>query len=439
MMSPTIRIPAPGTRAGLPRARRACACTAAAALLALAAGCGTLPRNGTPVDLMPRAQIAGMPDVRATGGVRSDVMTADLARSFAEESATDFPVAADGLVHYAHLALSGGGANGAFGAGVLSGWTNTGTRPVFKIVTGVSTGALMAPFAFLGSDYDYALRDFYTTNASNNIFRRLSILPSLLGGESLADTGPLRDLIDANVDERILAAVAAGHRAGRRLYIGTVDLDSQRFIVWNMGLIATSGSPRALELFRKVMLASAAIPLAFPPVFFDVEVDGARYDEMHVDGAVVSNVFYTAGVFSFAEVRNRYGRAPGREDIYLIHNGRLVPQREVTRRSLPSIAVRSFESATTAAMFGTLFRIHTVAVNEHAGFGWITVPAGVDLTGTETFDPVLMKSLYELGQELGGAGPQWATDVPVGKRRSRQLPEAVPEPVAPAVELEMEP
>ena len=275
-----IRLPGRAVRAMLTRWVVVCA------VAGLATGCSTLPRNALPTELMGTAVIPGMPDVRAPAGRPSLAMSQDLARSFEQESPDEFPLGPDGAVHYANLALSGGGANGAYGAGFLNGWTTTGKRPVFKIVTGVSTGALMAPFAFLGPAYDDALREFYTTNSSRNIFRALSFIPQLLGGESFADTTPLRALIEQHVDAEFLRQIAQAHAAGRRLYVGTVDLDSQRLVVWNMGLIAASGRPEALALFRQVMLASASIPVAFPPVFFEVEAGGQRYDEMHVDGAV---------------------------------------------------------------------------------------------------------------------------------------------------------
>ena len=386
-----------------PGARVALVC----AVLCLA-GCGTLPRNGVPPDLMGEATIPGLPDVRARAGSPSPAMAADLTLSFAQESSADFPIGADGVVQYSHLALSGGGANGAFGAGFLKGWTKTGRRPMFKIVTGVSTGALMAPFAFLGSGYDDALREFYTTNASRNIFRMLRILPQLLGGESFADTGPLQALIAQHVDESFLRSVARAHDGGRRLYVGTVDLDSQRFVVWNMGRIAASGRPEALELFRRIMLASASVPIAFPPVFFNVEAGGRVYDEMHVDGAVAANVFYSGGVFSFAAARAAAARGPSRENVFIIHNGQLLPKPESTQRSLRSIALRAFESASKSAVVGDLFRIYAAVVREQATFNWVTIPEGVDLTGDQLFDPVIMGELYEKGFALAIAGPNWS-------------------------------
>ncbi len=393
------------------------------------AGCGTLPRNGVPPALMTQATIPGMPEVRAPAGMLSDAMMRDLTLSFRQESPQAFPIGADGVVRYTHLAISGGGANGAFGAGYLNGWTQAGTRPVFKIVTGVSTGALIAPFAFLGPAHDDALREFYTTTASRHIFRVLNFLPQLLAGESFAETGPLRALLEQHVDAALLREVAQAHQAGRRLYIGTANLDSQHFVVWNMGLIATSGRPEALELFRRVMLASASVPVAFPPVFFDVTADGQRYDEMHVDGGVGANVFYSGAVFSFAAAREGVGRGIGREDIFVIHNGQLLPVPEVTPRSVRGIAARSFESATKAAFVGDLFRIYAITLREQAGFHWITIPDGVELSGSELFDPVKMGALYELGLRNASEQRPWE-NVPPGLRAGEPLDEG--RPAAPA-------
>jgi predicted acylesterase/phospholipase RssA len=379
-------------------------------VLLLLAGCGSLPRNGVPPALMSEASIPGMPNVRAPASIHSPVMEADMAASFAQESPDDFPANAEGIVLYPHLALSGGGANGAFGAGFLNGWTSTGERPTFKVVTGVSTGALMAPFAFLGQPGDAALHEFYTTTRSRDIFALgefLDIVSQLLFGEGIADTSPLVSLLERHVDEAFLQQVALAHNSGRRLYIGTVDLDSQRFIVWNMGLIATSGQPDALSLFRQVMLASASIPIAFSPVFFDVEVGGQRYDEMHVDGAVAANVFYSGGLFSSREIRRSAGRETASEDIYVIHNGQLAPNVATTSRTLPHIAWRSFQAAGTSATVGALTRIYAQAKREGSEYHWVTIADSVKLTSNETFDPVAMQQLYDIGYKAALAGPVW--------------------------------
>ena len=356
-----------------------------------------------------------MPDIRAIAGRPSVTMERDLMESFVQERSGDFPLAADGSVHYSHLALSGGGASGAFGAGFLNGWSSAGDRPVFKIVTGVSTGALMAPFAFLGPEFDNALCEFYTTTRTLDIFVLGSILRRLLFGEALADTGPLMALIERHVDAGFMRRIAEAHEQGRRLYIGTVDLDARSFVVWNMGLIAISGRAEAIELFRKVMLASASIPVAFPPVFFEVEVDGKRYDEMHVDGGVGARVFFPDGLFSSSIVGERGGRGKGREDIFVIHNGQLIPVPDPVRRSLPAIAMRVIDASGRAAVMGDLFRIYGAAMKQQASFRWVTIPDHVSMDGDEVFDPVKMSKLYDIGYRMAVGGDAWA-NVPPGSQ-----------------------
>ena len=244
------------------------------AVILWASGCA-LNRNPVPIEKMPQAKISGMPDIRCW---EFDYKP-DLDKNSVSSDCN-------------FLALSGGGANGAFGAGFLCGWSAAGTRPDFRIVTGISTGALIAPIAFAGSEYDKRLRA-YTTIQTNDILKVRGIygIMPLLIGESYADTEPLVKLISQTVNDEVIKAVAKEYAKGRRLYIGTTDLDAQRLVIWDMGAIAASGKPDAFNLFRKVMLASASIPGAFPPVYFNVETDGKKYDEMHVDGGVMTEVF----------------------------------------------------------------------------------------------------------------------------------------------------
>lgn len=396
-------------------AERVARCGAALLVSLQLVGCGTLLRNPTPPELAATAAVPDMPEVRSWAGRRDTAMQDDLVVSFSQESREEFPVGPYGQVRYPVLLLSGGGANGAFGAGLLSGWTRSGDRPVFKIVTGVSTGALIAPFAFLGPDYDAALRDLYTTTSTRDIFARgtlLATLSQLLAGEALADTGPLAAMIARHVDEALLDRIAAAHRNGRRLYIGTADLDSQRFVVWNMGRIAASTRPERLALFRKVMLASASIPVAFPPVFFDVEVDGQRFDEMHVDGGVGAMVFFTAGVFSTDAARRSASGPAGYDDLFVIHNGQLrPPATSPTPRTVRGISRRVLEATGRSAVIGDLFRIYAVALEERARFRWVTIGTGVSLEGEEFFDPAVMARLYEQGYAAGFEG-RWSTRPP---------------------------
>ena len=206
--------------------------------------------------------------------------------------------------------ISGGGDWGAFGAGVLKGWGNvTGdlARPQFDVVTGVSTGALIAPFAFLGRAYDSQLAGLFTSYGADQIYES-NILSGIFGGKALANSKPLAKLIETYVDASFLRRVAEERTKGRFLLVGTTNLDAQRPVYWDMGKIAQKGDNQALELFRHVLLASASIPGIFPPVLVQVEAGGQVYQEMHVDGGTTREVFFTIADFS---VHRAPAAAPG--------------------------------------------------------------------------------------------------------------------------------
>ena len=204
------------------------------------------------------------------------------------------------------LAVSGGGENGAFGSGLLCGWSEHGTRPVFELVTGVSTGALTAPFAYLGSSYDPQLRAVYTDSASS-VFSKRGITAAVFS-DALSDNSPLFKTISGYLDEAMLAALANAYDDGRLLLIGTTDLDAQQPVIWNMGAIAKSGHPRALDTIRRILLASAAIPGAFPPTC-STWYWRKPYQELHVDGGAFAQAFlYPAGLTRQRRTRMTHGQ-----------------------------------------------------------------------------------------------------------------------------------
>ena len=220
----------------------------------------------------------------------SRVLDIDGLRRYTDEPVTKFRFEKDDLSSTrTYLALSGGGADGAYGVGVLNGWTAAGTRPAFSVVSGVSTGGLIAPFAFLGSQYDDTLREVYTSGIASSLLDDPSII-RVLFGSGLFGNKRLRELVARYVGPEILAAVARENAKGRKLLVVTTDLDTQRTVVWDMGKIAAVGSPEALRLFRDVMAASASIPLVFPPILIEAEGQGRRFEEMHVDGGVTAPV-----------------------------------------------------------------------------------------------------------------------------------------------------
>jgi hypothetical protein len=359
---------------------------------------------------MESAQVRNMHDVRAWGGEVSDHFQRDLVQSIHDEKGLDYLDHDDGSRGYMALAISGGGANGAFGAGFINGWTEAGDRPVFKLVTGISAGSLIAPFAYLGAEYDQQLKEAFTTISDSNIFR-----VNLGQGDAMTDTAPLFELISRFVDARFLEAVAAAHADGRRLYIGTTNLDAQRLVVWNMGAIASQGGPQSLDLFRKVMLASSSIPVLFPPVLIDVETDGRGYDEMHVDGGVVTQVFFYGFTLDLdsavREAKPKRPRSKGR--IYILRNDFLKARPSITERKLLDITGRSLDTFVRAMSWGDLYRVYAVTLKQDIDFNFAVIPGEFEWQGEEMFDTAEMNRLYKLGYQLARDGYAW-TKAPPG-------------------------
>jgi hypothetical protein len=371
-------------------------------------GC-TKSRSPAPLTQILSTKLISIPDVRAWGDEHSDLFQDDLIKSMQSERKGDFPLNADGSTSYHALALSGGGENGAFGAGVLCGWTQKGTRPKFKLVTGISTGSLIAPFAFLGPEYDQQLKEAYTTIGMKDIVKKRNIV-SLLWSESFEDTSPFKKLIARVMDEDKLKKIADEHAKGRRLYIGTTDMDAGRIIIWNMGAIASSGHPDALEVFRKVMLASSSIPGAFPPVYFDVEVDGKKYDEMHADGGTITQVFFYGFMLDLAEARKEVFGAnapPPGGSLYIIRNGKINASPKQVKRKLTSIISRALSILTKSQSGGDLYRIHAITESDGIGFNYIEIPTDYVPISEKTFDQAEMNSLFKLGFSMAKSGKDW--------------------------------
>ena len=376
--------------------------------LLLGVGCATVSHNTVPKELVSEATVLDMPDVRAWGDEYSPVLQRSLVESVQQARAIDPRGVVDATGAVSVLALSGGGANGAFGAGLLKGWSEAGTRPVFKLVTGISTGALIAPFAFLGSGYDATLEEFYTTITTEDIYRERSYLAILFDPSSMTDTTPLQKVVAKQVDENILAAVAQAHQRGRRLFIGTTNMEAGRLMIWDMGAIAVSGKPGALELFRKVMLASAAIPVAFPPMYIPVEAGGKRYEEMHVDGGTAAQVFFYGFTLDLHAAAREVGiqtRVPVR--LFIVRNGKLTVPWQLVSPSILPIADRSLNGLIGSQVVGDLYRIYTVAQQDGIEFNLAYIPADYEIGAQESFDKEAMKSLFRLGYEWGRAGYPW--------------------------------
>lgn len=305
------------------------------------------------------------------------------------------------------LALSGGGADGAFGAGLLAGWTASGKRPHFEFVTGVSTGALIAPFAFLGPAYDAQLRTLYTSLSDAEVAVQRPLL-ALLSADSLAETAPLARLIEANFTADMMQAIGQEHGKGRVLLVATTDLDLGRPMIWNIGAIAASGHRDALALIRRILLASASIPGLFPPVLFDSDMPGRQ--ELHVDGGVTNQLFLYATTVPLSSapphVRSRTRVA------WIIRNGRFAEARAETARGLLPIARRSISTLIAANAAGDTYRAFVLLRRDGIAYNLAAIPDSFAVQARTPFDRDYMAALFDLGFNEGRSGRIWRTTPP---------------------------
>lgn len=381
-------------------------------------GCAkTRVRNPLPANLEDQVQVAGFENVRVWGDKDSPILDKIAVESIRRE------IEASGMGSLkkpvAFLALSGGGENGAFGAGVLCGWTATGNRPNFKLVTGISTGALLAPFAFLGPDYDAQLKEVYTTATDSDIYTKQSILTAYWR-ESVYDTKPLADTIAKYIDEKVLAAVEREYKKGRLLLVGTTQLDAQRLVIWDMGAIASSDDPRALDLFRKVLLASALMPAIFPPVYINVTADGMEFEEMHVDGGTVTEMMlYEEAIKPMVmHVKEVLPLIQNNQELltylkhrqrtlYIIRNDQVKPEWDNVKPRLGNIAGRAISTLVKTHGEGDLYRIYVLALRDKLDYNLASIPADFNEPSEGMFDTEYMKKLFNLGYEMARNGYPW--------------------------------
>jgi hypothetical protein len=309
---------------------------------------------------------------------------------------TPSPIAAGRQV----LALSGGGAGGAFGAGALVGLSAAGQRPEFSMVTGVSTGALIAPFAFLGSAWDARLTDAFTDGFASEAFALTALRP----GVSLFPEEQLTGLVRRYVDDTLLEAVADAHRAGRRLFVTTANLDAQTTSIWDLGAIAASGRAEAAELFATVLVASASLPGIFPPKMIAVESGGQRYEEMHVDGGAITPLFVVPDGVLLRRAQALEGQPL---EVYALFNTTLEPSLHETPVSAVPILVRSFELMLRSSYRGALRAV--TAFCEINGFVLHTasVPAELGAASMLRFDRAAMSEMFAHGSRLAAEGRLW--------------------------------
>lgn len=343
-------------------------------------------------------------------------------RARALDAAHRAQIAEGDTVRMATLALSGGGADGAFGAGLLAGWTARGDRPRFKMVTGISTGAIISVFAYLGPEHDETLRRIYTEYASEDLFVP-AILRGLTGGTALLDTRRYRRLIERYITGAVVRAMADAYRDGRVLLIGTTNLDAARPVIWNIGAIAASGHPDARRLIHDVIQASSAIPAAFPPVLIPVAGPGGRgYDEMHVDGGATQQVMLFSPQIRSKRIDAAVGAAVDRS-VYVVLNKKLQRAYEPVRPRLAAIAGKAVTSLIGGSGSGDIYRIFAVARRDGLDLNVTSIPRDFVEKPEAMFDTDYMRALYDVGYEAGLSGEAWSPHPPGYAPASEDAPD----------------
>ncbi len=379
--------------------------------------CGTLERPEGPLRIAPaNLQRVEDPRIGANDTVKLQALADDMAARLSGSGQGQ-----------SVLALSGGGANGAYGAGVIVGWTQHGDRPTFSVVTGVSTGALAAPFAFLGPDWDDELQAAYTNGGATGLLSPRTL--SAFRSPALFSSRVLRQLVEDNVTAELLAAIAVEHRKGRRLLVATTNLDTEETVIWDMGVLASQGEA-ALPLFRDVLVASASIPGVFPPVLIaGLNGDGEVVMDMHVDGGV-----NTPFLAIPEDLLLWTGPTPHRSGggLYIIVNGQVGRNVGVTPGRLSGILTRTYDSMSKASLRTTLAVTAAFAGRNGLPMSMSAIPDNVNASSLK-FDAATMQALFELGRTRGTSGDAWSSVSLSGRPAPLTAAQQVPEDQIPEV------
>ena len=387
--------------------------TKRASLLGLAvlgvaiAGCSTTtPRIPYTQAEAEAADVPGMPsDVRFYADAPSFVFERFRQGVVAQAQARHEPVT--------FLALSSGGADGAFGAGFIRGLSESHQRPDFTMVSGISTGALMAPFVFLGPQYDETLQKLYTDGYASALVKNVNLLNAVVGN-AFVDSDKLGRFIAQYIDQSVLDAVAAEHRKGRRLIVVSTNLDQQRSVIWNMGAIADSHSPNALKLFRQVLAASASIPALFPPRLIDVESGGHAFQEMHVDGVALRQLYVAPDEVIYG---GRSGAPNPIKDLYILVNNKIDPTFKVVDDATVSVAARGLSTILKREGRNNVLSSYTYAqargIGYHVAFIDADVPEPPSADAADQFSTEYMTTLFARGEARGRQPSPWLTHPPL--------------------------
>lgn len=357
------------------------------------AGCASLPRT----------QYSGAESASARVLGRDDL------RRYSDSPASSFRMPPGELRgRRTYLALSGGGADGAYGAGVLNGWTDAGTRPSFSIVSGVSTGALIAPFAYLGSQYDPTLREFYTSGVAASLLDSPNPLNAIFGS-GLFGNKRLRELVAHYIDEGFVATVASEYAKGRMLFVVTTNLDSQRTAIWDMGRIAALRTPASLDLFRDVVAASASLPAVFPPMLISAEANGHQFQEMHVDGGVTAPVLTLPE--SFLRRGSQFGNVADLQ-LFILMNNKIEPEFQVVNDKTIDIASRASSTMVKAQTRSILRSTYDFTRNNKFDFNVTYIEGDRPASPSTGFDTAYMRDLFQYGYDKARSPHLWAKSPP---------------------------
>ncbi|WP_083635793.1 patatin-like phospholipase family protein [Rhizobium gallicum] len=363
------------------------------ALLVFLSGCVAQSRTSYGPQAAASANVEGFEDIR---------MYADSSRTLPSERVW-LPVPRDKKINY--LVLSGGGGAGAFSVGALKAWSDVGGRPEFDIVSGVSTGALIAPYAFLGASYDQTLVDLYTSGVARKLVDA-DFLPKGLLGPSLLKQEPLRRMVEKYLTREVLLKIAAEYRKGRRLFVLTTNLDSQRAVIWNMGAIASSGRADALRLFQDVIIASASIPGVYPAILVKVRAGDTTFEEMHSDGGSVSQILTVPEGWMTSDNMPQWPR--GLEiNMYVIINNALMPEFSATRNNTFVVMARASSTLIKAQTRSALLATYAYAQRNNIRFRVASIDTQVKYDMTDPFNTNYMRAVYNLGYAKMTSGSLW--------------------------------
>ncbi len=367
-------------------------------------------RNAVPQALVETAKVPGY-DVRYWGDELTPAFEGFVTKLYEQiKQNSERKIGPDFLREANFIAISGGGDNGALTAGIMKGWTERGDRPIFEAVTGVSTGALAAPFVFLGPAHDTDLADIYLNNSSSDLYTSRGLFGLL--GNSLESTAPLEALIRRHATDAFLDEIAEQSRLGRRLLVASTNLDAQRPMIWDLTAVAASGRPDRRDLFVNILLASAAIPGIFPPVLFRVEAaDGKTYTELHVDGGVTSEVIFVPPEAQLSELEKKIFGGVRKRTLWIIRNGKLGPEYAPSHDRMFALASRG---VMTLVKYQVLANLHVLSREMQAGqsaFHYQGIPQAFNTIKKTQFDRAYAAALFRCGVEAGRAG-KWSTDVP---------------------------